>query len=119
MLVKDRGATRRFLMEWVCVGGSPSETKKTRRGCLTTHPHPQPPDERSVYNIILRSIIHISKKKSKNWYSLTIFQYFVNCNGLNVSKIFSKDVLMLRDNEMLECMKTCREIGALAQVLFE
>ncbi len=23
---------------------------------------------------------------------------------------------MLRDNEMLECMKTCREIGALAQV---
>ena len=23
---------------------------------------------------------------------------------------------MLRDNEMLECMKTCRQIGALAQV---
>ena len=38
--------------------------------------------------------------------------------GINSFKMFMayKDVFMLRDNEMLECMKTCRQIGALAQV---
>lgn len=38
--------------------------------------------------------------------------------GINSFKMFMayKDAFMLRDNEILECMKTCRKIGALAQV---
>lgn len=38
--------------------------------------------------------------------------------GINSFKMFMayKDLMMIRDNEMLECMKTCRNIGALALV---
>ena len=38
--------------------------------------------------------------------------------GINSFKMFMayKDVMMLRDNEMIEVFKTCRQIGALAQV---
>ena len=38
--------------------------------------------------------------------------------GINSFKMFMayKDVMMLRDNEMIEVFKVCRQIGALAQV---
>lgn len=38
--------------------------------------------------------------------------------GINSFKMFMayKDVFMLRDNEMIEVFKTCREIGAIGQV---
>ena len=38
--------------------------------------------------------------------------------GINSFKMFMayKDVFMVRDNEMLEIFKTCREIGAIGQV---
>jgi len=38
--------------------------------------------------------------------------------GINSFKVFMayKDVFMLRDNEILECMKTCRSIGGITQV---
>ncbi len=38
--------------------------------------------------------------------------------GINSYKMFMayKDVFMVRDNEMLEVFKTCREIGAIGQV---
>ena len=38
--------------------------------------------------------------------------------GINSFKMFMayKDVMMLRDNEMIEVFKTCKEIGAIGQV---
>jgi len=38
--------------------------------------------------------------------------------GVNSFKCFMayKDVMMLRDDEMFECFKACREFGAMAQV---
>ena len=38
--------------------------------------------------------------------------------GINSFKMFMayKDMMMLRDDEMIECFKTCRKIGGLAQV---